>query len=105
MNRKKFYEYISKPWPKKIIRTKGITYFDDDKDMSFMFEQAGSLKDLSEAGLWLAAESPKFQEEVLEQNPDLKKDWDPIYGDRMVKLVFIGQGISKEEISKELDNL
>ncbi len=105
MNRKKFYEYISKPWPKKIIRTKGITYFDDDKDMSFMFEQAGSLKDLSEAGLWLAAESPKFQEEVLEQNPDLRKDWDPIYGDRMVKLVFIGQGISKEEISKELDNL
>ena len=105
MDRKKFYDYISKPWPKKIIRTKGITYFKDDKDMSFMFEQAGSLKDLSEAGLWLAAESPKFQAEVLEQNPDLQKDWDSFYGDRMVKLVFIGQGISKEEISKELDEI
>ena len=105
MNRKKFFDYISKPWPKKIIRTKGITYFDDDKDMSYMFEQAGSLKDISEAGLWLAAESPKFQEEVLAENPDVKKDWDEIYGDRMVKIVFIGQGISKEEITKELDEI
>lgn len=105
MDRKKFYEYIGKPWPKKIIRAKGITYFKDDKDMSYMFEQAGTLKDLTEAGLWLAAESPKFQEEVLEANPDIKKDWDPFYKDRMVKIVFIGKGISKEEITKELDEI
>ncbi len=105
MERKKFYEYITKPWPKKIIRAKGITYFNDDKEMSYMFEQAGSLKDLTEAGLWLAAESPKFQKEVLSQNPDLEKDWDPFYGDRMVKIVFIGKGITKEEISEELDKI
>lgn len=105
MDRQKFYEYIGKPWPKKIIRAKGITYFKDDKDMSYMFEQAGTLKDLTEAGLWLAAESPKFQEEVLEANPDIKKDWDPLYKDRMVKIVFIGKGISKEEITKELDEI
>ncbi len=105
MDRKKFYEYITKPWPKKIIRAKGITYFKDDKEMSYMFEQAGSLKDLTEAGLWLAAESPKFQREVLAQNPELEKDWDPFYGDRMVKIVFIGKNISLEEISKELDEI
>ena len=105
MNRKKFYDYAGKAWPKKIIRVKGITYFDDDKDMSYMFEQAGTLKNIGEAGLWLAAESPKLQKEVLTANPDLQKDWDPFYGDRMVKLVFIGKGISKEEISKELDEI
>ncbi len=105
MDRKKFYEYIGKAWPKKIIRVKGITYFDDDKDMSYMFEQAGTLKDIMEAGPWLATESPKVQKEVLEANPDIKKDWDPFYGDRMVKIVFIGKGISKEEISKELDEI
>lgn len=105
MDRKKFYEYISKPWPKKIIRVKGITYFKDDKDMSYMFEQAGSLKDLTEAGPWLIAESPKFQKEVLEANPDLQKDWDEFYGDRMVKLVFIGKSISKEDICQELDKI
>lgn len=105
MDRKKFFEYISKPWPKKIIRAKGITYFKDEKDMSYMFEQAGTLKDITEAGPWLAAESPKLQEEVLAANPDIQKDWDPFYKDRMVKIVFIGKGISKEEITKELDEI
>ncbi len=105
MDREKFYEYISKPWPKKIIRVKGLTYFKDDKDMSYMFEQAGTLKDLTEAGPWLATAELEFQEQVLEQNPDLKKDWDEFYGDRMVKLVFIGKGMDKEKIIKELDQI
>lgn len=105
MDRKKFYEYIGKPWPKKIIRVKGITYFNDEKEMSYVFEQAGTLKDLTEAGQWLAEEDPKFQQEVLKANPDLKKDWDPFYKDRMVKLVFIGKNIDKKEIFKELDEI
>ena len=105
MDRKKFYEYIGKPWPKKIIRVKGITYFTDEKEMSYMFEQAGTLKDLTEAGLWLAEEDPKFQQEVLKANPDFEKDWDPFYKDRMVKLVFIGKNIDKKEIFKELDEI
>ena len=105
MDRKKFYEYISKPWPKKIIRAKGITYFTDDKNMSYMLEQAGSLKDITEAGPWLASESPALQKEVREANPDIERDWDEFYGDKMVKIVFIGKGISKEDISKELDEM
>ena len=105
MDRKKFYEYIGKPWPKKIIRVKGLTYFKDNKDMSYMFEQAGSLKNIVEAGPWLATAEPKVQQQILDANPDLAKDWDPFYKDRIVKLVFIGKGISKEEISKELDNI
>ncbi len=105
MDRQKFYDYIAKPWPKKIIRVKGLTYFKDDKDMSYMFEQAGTLKDLTEAGPWLITAPLEVQEQVLEENPDVKKDWDEFYGDRMVKLVFIGKGIDKEEISKELDNI
>ena len=104
-DRKKFLEYIGKPWPKKMIRAKGITYFKDEKDMSYMFEQAGSLKDLTPAGPWLACESPDFVEQVLEQNPDLAKDFDPFYGDRMVKIVFIGSNISEKEISAELDEI
>ncbi len=105
MDRKKFYEYIGRPWPKKIIRAKGITYFADNKNMSYMFEQAGSLKNISEAGPWLADEKPDFIEEILENNPDIKKEWDPFYGDKMVKIVFIGKGINKEEITKELDEI
>ena len=105
LDRKKFLEYIGKPWSKKIIRAKGITYFNDNKDMSYMFEQAGSLKDLNEAGPWLATESPQFIEEVLKANPDIKKEWDPFYKDRMIKIVFIGKNLSQEEICKELDEI
>ena len=103
MDRKKFYEYISKPWPKKIIRAKGITYFNDDKNMSYMFEQAGSLKDLTEAGPWLVSESPDFIKQVREANPDIDRDWDEFYGDKMVKIVFIGKGISQEDITKDVN--
>ena len=105
MDREKFYEYIGKAWPKKIIRVKGLTYFKDNKDMSYMFEQAGTLKNIVEAGPWLATAEPKLQQQILEANPDIAKDWDPFYKDRIVKLVYIGKGISKEEISKELDQI
>ena len=105
MDRKAFYEYIGKPWPKKIIRVKGLTYFKDDKDMSYMFEQAGTLKNIVEAGPWLATATPEVQQQILDSNPDLAKDWDPFYKDRIIKLVFIGKGIDKEEITKELDEI
>ncbi len=72
--------------------------------MSYLYEQAGTMKDLSDTGLWLIDElSPKDLNKVLDQNPDIKKDWDPFYGDRMIKLVFIGQNLDKEQIKKELD--
>ncbi len=73
--------------------------------MSYMFEQAGTLKDLTEAGPWLATAEPALQKKILEANPELQKDWNEFYGDRMVKLVFIGQGINQKEITKELDKI
>ena len=73
--------------------------------MSYLFEQAGSLKNIVEAGPWLATAEPKVQEQILAANPDLKKDWDPFYKDRIIKLVFIGKGMNKEEIIKELDEI
>lgn len=103
-DREKFFNFINKPWAKNIIRTKGILYFSDDKSMSYLYEQAGTMKDLSNTGLWLIDElSPKELNKVLDQNPDIKKEWDPFYGDRMIKLVFIGQNLDKEKIMKELD--
>ena len=88
MDREKFFNYCDKAWPKKIIRVKGILYFKDNKDMSYMFEQAGSLKNIMEAGNWLVSEPAELQEQVLAANPEIEKDWDPFYGDRMVKLVL-----------------
>lgn len=99
----KFNEFISKNWPRNVIRAKGICYFSNDRDMSFLFEQAGTQKQLREAGLWYATAPEEDLIQLMQQEPGLMYDWDAQYGDRMQKIVFIGQHLDKEAIAKELD--
>lgn len=99
----KFNEFISKHWPRNVIRAKGICYFSNDRDMSFLFEQADTQKQLREAGLWYATAPEEDLIQLMQQEPGLMHDWDAQYGDRMQKIVFIGQHLDKEAIAKELD--
>ncbi len=90
-------------WPKNIIRCKGICYFQDNRRMSYLFETAGKQKKLSESGLWYA-EAPKEElEQMMLADPTIMRDWDPEYGDRMVKLVFIGQNLDRQAITQLMD--
>lgn len=98
-----FDDFVARKWPKSIIRCKGLCYFDNEKDVCYVFEQAGRQVTLRNAGQWYAT-MPEFElREFLERNPRLKKDWEEPYGDRMQKLVFIGQNMDKEAIKAELD--
>ena len=98
-----FDDFVARQWPKQIIRCKGLCYFANEKDICYVFEQAGKQVSLRNAGQWYAT-MPLFQmRELLENNPKLKKDWEEPYGDRMQKLVFIGQDLDKEAITKALD--
>ena len=98
-----FDDFVARQWPKQIIRCKGLCYFANEKDICYVFEQAGKQVSLRNAGQWYAT-MPQFQlREFLENNPKLKKDWEEPYGDRMQKLVFIGQDLDKEAITKALD--
>lgn len=99
----KFDYFITSQWPKNIIRAKGVCYFNDDTSMSYLFEQAGKQKQLSEAGLWYATLPEADIERLKEKEPGLLRDWDEKYGDRMQKIVFIGKGIDKEKLIRELD--
>ncbi len=100
----KFDHYVAKKWPKNIIRAKGICYFEDEPDMSYMFEQAGVQKQIKECGQWFATAPREELIQMMLQDPSIVKDWDDTYGDRMVKLVFIGQKMDKEKIVEDLDN-
>ena len=102
-NRDKFITWASAQWKRNIIRCKGVVYFSDEYDMSYMFEQAGTQKNLQQSGLWIASAPEEEKRNILEDNPDLLREWDDEYGDRMEKLVFIGQKMDKEEIIKALD--
>lgn len=98
-----FDDFVARQWPKQIIRCKGLCYFSNEKDVCYVFEQAGKQVSLRNAGQWYAT-MPQFQlREFLKKNPKLKKDWEEPYGDRMQKLVFIGQDLDKEAITKALD--
>ena len=98
-----FDNWVARRWPKGIIRTKGICYFDDEQDKCYLFEQAGKQVSLRDAGRWFATMPPDELREALERDAQLQRDWDDFYGDRMQKLVFIGQHLDKELIERSLD--
>ncbi len=100
-----FDHFVYQQWPKTIIRAKGLTYFKDNEDMSFLFEQAGTQKTLQEAGQWIVTAPKEEREAMLRQSPELQKDWDEKYGDRMVKIVFIGKNMDKKAICEALDKV
>ncbi|WP_297328295.1 GTP-binding protein [uncultured Bacteroides sp.] len=99
----KLDHFIATKWPHNVIRAKGVCYFSHNRDMSYLFEQAGIQKELTEAGLWYATAPEEDLIELKQQEPDLMRDWDEHYGDRMQKIVFIGQHMDKEQLIRELD--
>lgn len=102
-NLDKFEAFVSKKWAKNIIRTKGVCYFNVNPEMSYLFEQAGVQKKVTEAGQWFCTAPEEELKEILAENPEILNDWDEKYGDKMQKIVFIGQKMDKEKIIAELD--
>lgn len=100
----KFDNFIFKHWPAGIIRAKGMCYFASEPDQCYLFEQAGKEKLIKDAGLWYASMDEYELEQQMERDPQLRRDWDPVYGDRMQKIVFIGQHLDKDAIKASLDS-
>ena len=99
----KFDWFISKRLPKSVIRAKGLCYFSNNTDMSCLFEQAGKQISLREVGRWFATAPEEELIQMMRQDPTIMKDWDAHYGDRMQKIVFIGQNMDKEQLCRDLD--
>ena len=98
-----FDDFVARKWPKSIIRAKGICYFKGEEDICYVFEQAGRQVSLRDAGQWYATMPKDELDQMMAQNPQLRNDWDDQYGDRMQKLVFIGQHLDKDQITEALD--
>lgn len=102
-NLENFDHFVATKWPKNVIRAKGVCYFTDEPDMCYLFEQAGKQKTIRQAGKFYATMPENELQRMLDTDPTLRRDWDETYGDRMQKIVFIGQNLDKEEIIRLLD--
>lgn len=100
-----FEDWAEKDYGRMIIRSKGLVYFDNEKDMSYVYEQAGRQKYLTENGPWYATMPAVEIDRLLASDEKFAHDWDPTYGDRMIKLVFIGQKLDRDKIKEELDKI
>ncbi|MBO7397421.1 MAG: GTP-binding protein [Bacteroidales bacterium] len=100
----KFDYMVATQWPSNIIRAKGLCYFSSDPDKCYLFEQAGRQKSLRDSGLWFATMEEEELQQMMERDANLRRDWDPEYGDRMQKIVFIGQHLDKPAIEALMDS-
>lgn len=98
-----FDNFVARQWPKSVIRCKGICWFVDEPDRCYVFEQAGRQMGLQGAGQWYATMPEDELRDMMAMNEDLRRDWNPMYGDRMQKLVFIGQHMDRKAITDALD--
>lgn len=99
----RFDDFVARKWPRNIIRAKGVLYFSHNRDMSLLFEQAGVQKTVRESGYWFATAPADELEQMMATEPNLRRDWDDEYGDRMIKIVFIGRDIDREALARDLD--
>ena len=100
----KFEEFVFQNWPKEVIRAKGLFWIIENPNVAYIFEQSGKQKTATDDGDWIAAFPEEDRKEILAMNPDVAAEWDPVYGDRINKLVFIGRKMDKEGIIRALDN-
>ena len=103
MNISRFDEFVARHWPEGVIRAKGICWFLSEPDTCYLFEQAGKQVSLRDTGQWYATMPDDELLDFMRRNPDLQRDWDDTYGDRMQKLVFIGQHMDRQAITAALD--
>ena len=99
----RFDEFVARHWDKNIIRCKGMCYFEEEYDMCYLFEQAGKQFNLKQAGTFYATMPQEELMQLMARDPMLQRDWDEFYGDRMQKLVFIGQHLDRHAIEQALD--
>ena len=102
-DQKKFSDFVEAGWPENVIRCKGLLWFRENPAMSYMFEQAGKQTVATPFGRWMASAPAAQREEARRANPELDRNWDSRYGDRMIKLVFIGKDMDEQEICAALD--
>ncbi|MEY9093651.1 GTP-binding protein [Paenibacillus sp. RC84] len=90
-------------WPAEIVRAKGIMWLATRNKFAQNLSQAGPSIRFGPAGYWVAALPETEKQAILAEEGDSIPRWDPVYGDRINKVVFIGLDLDQGEIVRSLD--
>lgn len=90
-------------WPQEVIRCKGVMWLITQPSTVFKVSQSGRAMDIIPVGYWIATMAKEDINKMFQVREGLEKIWDPIYGDRMIELVFIGRNMDKDAIIRDLD--
>ena len=97
----RFNEWL-RSFPESVVRAKGHLWVAGRERYALDLSQAGTQTHVEVKGRW-AVTVPKFQRGAYrESRPDLH--WDEQWGDREIKLVFIGAGMDNSAIAAALDD-
>ncbi len=99
---RKLFEEIMPEVGRSVIRSKGFVWFREQPEIVYIFEQCGKQLSLQAASKWVAAMPERDRKQVLRDYPEIAESWNEKYGDRLNRVVFIGQGIHEEDIRSEL---
>ncbi len=97
------FDAFVQTWPDNVIRSKGSLWAVQDPDMCYLFEQAGRQASLQENGLFVDSAPEDEKRKMLEENPELLADWDPVCGDRETKICIIGRHMDRAALEAGLD--
>ena len=100
----KFYDFIhSKDIAGKLIRSKGFFWLATRPQLAGSWSQAGGMARYGAAGLfWKAVPKEQWPEDP-EYLKAIEEQWMEPFGDMRQELVFIGQGLNKNDIIERLD--
>ncbi len=104
----KFHDFLHQPWDRsrmqgKLLRSKGYFWLATRPEYAGQWNQAGGIARYDVAGLfWKALPEDKWPEEE-ESRAYIRSKWQEPFGDMRQELVFIGQGLDKEDLCRQLD--
>ncbi|HDR7781638.1 MULTISPECIES: GTP-binding protein [Bacillus] len=91
-------------WPVDVVRAKGFFWLASRNNMIGLLSQAGSSITIQGAGEWIAALPETERNQIIKEEPEVLKNWDERYGDRITELVFIGIDMNHSVIEQSLDD-
>ncbi|GGE29827.1 hypothetical protein GCM10011571_35000 [Marinithermofilum abyssi] len=91
-------------WPETVVRAKGVVWLASRNQMAMSLSQAGPSIQIGPIAYWVASLPEEEQQEVFREQPEVKEEWDPAWGDRMTQLVLIGIDMDRDALIRSLDD-